>query len=916
MIHWIPWLVGSIACLCLVRPRMGLTALLALLILGDRQAAYLSIPIQGITLYITEASLLALLINTLASCPLEVFWSRSLAWKGFYSVSIVSMLRGLLIYPLLRVLRDAALSYYSLFTLMTRRLFQPGTAHLRKLGFILAGAVILKSVLSLFNVHFFYQEGSAAGIYTVDTIILSLFVLPIGNRRRWYWYPVLGFLAYQVTVYLFRSSWFGLAVGGLFYLATYTLHRTPWRSVAAYVCAIGVGVGIAIRFPPGERFQKPLGQTDNAALVSLLRGSLDSMTNTTPTHTVTAPATRAKPLAPTAAPASNVLAQFGSLWAGINSKNINTRVWLWQDFIEDLFTVRFPFNQQIRLPPELTPTKDRIELEKRLGPFQLDSEIPNSWRKSLTIGSPTLKRMLGVPFGKVFLPPRTFYWMTKTGRYDPHNSFLSVLYRLGVVGFIFFLGLLGWEAHQTMRCLPRLSSEDRLIALGLLGAIVSHCTDAFFSVSFENAFKGVFLWIFIGALQVVRSSAIGQASETGDVPANPREPTRLNRILLRRAESISARIIAFIAPSRRWTGPIQRIGFIEVNRLGDVVLSGPALDRLRSYYPKAHIVLIVSSKFKECLKDHPAVNEYFELDVPWMEHRGKYLPWRYVAVFRRLRALRQLHLDAILDTRGDLRRQALMAYAQVPLRISYNRTIGGIDVGSRGKLLTQVISYPAEPMHRVDENVYLVDRWCRITQEMPGRYVPAAKRALRSLTAGEPLQIGLHIHSHWPNKIWRDTQWIELLGKIQKRSTARFSVWGDSREFLEGFQRAAAQQKIQIQVMTVPLTDLAARLAHLDILLTVDSGPMHIADQQGCRVIALFGPSDITTWHPYNNGLDSVIHRQAECPIAPCKSPTCRMADSRCMQQITVDDVFAKFEQTLDHGVKQKSGIPVLNSPL
>ena len=362
------------------------------------------------------------------------------------------------------------------------------------------------------------------------------------------------------------------------------------------------------------------------------------------------------------------------------------------------------------------------------------------------------------------------------------------------------------------------------------------------------------------------------------------------RTFLFSAEQIAGLALRPFLSRQKPVAELTRIGFIEINRLGDLELTLPALERLRAIFPKARIVLIASSALLDLLRSHPAIDEFVELDAPWMEHKGKYNPLRYRLFWKQVRRLRKLRLDACLDTRGDIRRHLVMALARIPERVSYDRFIGGEKKGYRGRLLTHVVAYPQKPLHRVEENVYLVEQWAK-DRGTPLPATPVRPRPPRTLPVDRPVRVALHIESHWPNKVWDEGRWLSVMQELQRRYKVVFSLLTASRAFAENFTARSRVLNLTVETICVPLSQLRSRLEAVDVYLGVDSGPMHVADTEGCRVVAIFGPSDIRLWHPYNNGLAGVVHRQETCPYAPCRKPWCKTGDTRCMAEVSVAQV-------------------------
>ncbi len=104
------------------------------------------------------------------------------------------------------------------------------------------------------------------------------------------------------------------------------------------------------------------------------------------------------------------------------------------------------------------------------------------------------------PLANLFYPPQVTAWLSQTTRYDPHNSYIALIYRTGLLGFFFFLAILYFVVRHLIRFTRNqdFSLPFRLWSTLLFAAIVYHQIHSQTDVTMENAFKGVPLWIFFG----------------------------------------------------------------------------------------------------------------------------------------------------------------------------------------------------------------------------------------------------------------------------------------------------------------------------------------------------------------------------------------------------------------------------------
>ena len=94
------------------------------------------------------------------------------------------------------------------------------------------------------------------------------------------------------------------------------------------------------------------------------------------------------------------------------------------------------------------------------------------------------------------------------------------------------------------------------------------------------------------------------------------------------------------------------------------------------------------------------------------------------------------------------------------------------------------------------------------------------------------------------------------------------------------------------------LKELGALMKRANMVISGDSGPMHIAVSMRSHVIALFGPTSPQLTGPYGTGTYEIIQKDTDCEI-PCYDLTC--LEYKCMNAITVDDVLKVFERMFEN---------------
>jgi len=145
-------------------------------------------------------------------------------------------------------------------------------------------------------------------------------------------------------------------------------------------------------------------------------------------------------------------------------------------------------------------------------------------------------------------------------------------------------------------------------------------------------------------------------------------------------------------------------------------------------------------------------------------------------------------------------------------------------------------------------------------------------------------------------KCWLPERFREVAEKLLENENIVIVFFGDqpTAPLVKEICQGLGPRVINLAGLT-SLRELAALISQCDVILTNDSGPMHIADALGRKVVALFGSTNEIVTGPYRNG--KVIHKHAEC--SPCYQRTCPI-DFRCMKRIEAEEVYTAIMQLLE----------------
>lgn len=349
-----------------------------------------------------------------------------------------------------------------------------------------------------------------------------------------------------------------------------------------------------------------------------------------------------------------------------------------------------------------------------------------------------------------------------------------------------------------------------------------------------------------------------------------------------------------------------------LSSMGDVSLTTGVLRWLNQRHGWTFSVL-TKPAWTPIFEGHPAVRSVLELPP------GK-LSTDMLSTGAFLRYARGLAAGAegsvplgsgLLDLHGSLRTRLLSLLWKGPVRRT--RRLGlerRIFLASRGRFfedallrytVTQryalAVEAVAPPRNELLPVIYLTDAERAVAQERLERAGIAVAIKNSTVAAdnfstrrGQPPLVALHPYAAHSLKTWPEDRWRELTARLDAKHI-RWFVLGQGKAFLGGPADFTGQTSLR---------ESCALLARADVLVTGDSGPMHLAGGVGTPVAALFGPTG-PHWGFYPQGpRDIVLERPLAC--RPCSlhgKAGCKNGHA-CMLSITTNDLFAAIRRILD----------------
>ena len=353
---------------------------------------------------------------------------------------------------------------------------------------------------------------------------------------------------------------------------------------------------------------------------------------------------------------------------------------------------------------------------------------------------------------------------------------------------------------------------------------------------------------------------------------------------------------------RRATTPIEprAILLVQLDHLGDAVLTTTMLPALRRRYPTARLDVLCSAWNREVFALCPEVDglhvsrsNRFSRRRAWLWPLG-IVWWGWMLQARRY--------DLAIDVRGEAPLAALLWLTGAWQRL-------GWDCGGGGFLLTDSARY--EPnRHEMASRLALLASLGIEARRPP--LVPRPKlnpgsvarsvigRRLEALGRTDRPLVVLHIGAGTRAKRWPSEHWRELLGRIALEFDARVVLVGGAGESRLARDITFGQNWPGVADWTgqTDVAQLAALAERADVFVGADSGPAHLAAAVGTSAIVLFsGATDPRIWRPIGESV-AVLRQPTAC--TPCHRTSCPLAGHPCMSKLLPEEVISRMHRLLD----------------
>jgi predicted lipopolysaccharide heptosyltransferase III len=331
-----------------------------------------------------------------------------------------------------------------------------------------------------------------------------------------------------------------------------------------------------------------------------------------------------------------------------------------------------------------------------------------------------------------------------------------------------------------------------------------------------------------------------------------------------------------------------KILLLQLKRIGDLILTTPAVAALRESFPEAQLTIVVSD---ECAELLPAISNVGRILIARRNLRD-------LALFSSVAARR---FDYCVDfTRND--RSAFLA-----LLSGARRRVVSYRVREQSKMrahaYTDFVPVRMRDVHTVDYNLALLEPFgVRAAASGPCLHLPhvaheKADALRRSWKITKPYVI-LHPGSARREKLWEPGRWAEVINRYGQSDDGLDLVLTSGSSPDEQAHIAAIKNEVQQQIIDLSgktdLLTLAALIAQTRLLVTVDSAPLHLAAATRTPQVVLFGPTNPFHWWPRESPA-VILQGNSEAPVTEFVPLQARFA----MSQISTEAVISAMDSLL-----------------
>jgi ADP-heptose:LPS heptosyltransferase len=365
------------------------------------------------------------------------------------------------------------------------------------------------------------------------------------------------------------------------------------------------------------------------------------------------------------------------------------------------------------------------------------------------------------------------------------------------------------------------------------------------------------------------------------------------------------------ADRRFFEGELEKILAIRADQLGDVVLSLPAMFKLRELFPQAQLSCLAAPSNRDLLLSTGLFHEVFAVELTYDPlTRRRYATLSEQGRLRTLLRSKRFDLAVDLQAGGDSRPLLRLAGARYTAGFSpadFPWLSFGVDVRTRAA------DSGKEGSPQSGRPVALVEALASVLRHrsfhLPNPDVDAGVFQSLGLEAGRGFAV-LHSGARTASRKWPFANYLALAGRIVAQHGLQTVLLADSPADAAGAELAgAAPRDLKVVTHRLPFSQFDALLSRCAVFVGNDTGPKHLAALRGAPVVSIhMGAVPWQEWGQDGSGF--IVARRAPCFGCGIEDPAECGKGLPCLVDITVDEVFGAVRRAMEERRRPAGGTP------
>jgi len=323
---------------------------------------------------------------------------------------------------------------------------------------------------------------------------------------------------------------------------------------------------------------------------------------------------------------------------------------------------------------------------------------------------------------------------------------------------------------------------------------------------------------------------------------------------------------------------VNKILFMTLSNIGDVVLTLPVLDALKQNFPESKITVIVGPRSREIFENNPNIDKLIIYD-------------KHSSLKEKIKLFNELKKENF-DIVVDLRNSLFGALLPARYRTSPFLVIPKITRHMKDKHLYKI----QNPKSKIQINSkFQIPKKSLYIRPHDEEHIKKILKENNIKEEDKIVVIAAGARSHI--KRWAKEKFVELISPLIKELGVKIVLAGDKDDtpINKYITEYVPYPLIDLSGKT-GITELACLLKKARLVITNDSAVLHLASYLNMSIVAIFGPTDELRYGPWSDSC-AVVKKEIFC--RPCQKAQCRFGTLECMQLIKVEDVLRQVRNIL-----------------